>query len=97
MEANMGKSYRIPTYYSDDLKEAEEYPDDIAVRRFIVYKKDAPPCLMYQLIRKYTDHKGNERTKKIAGMSGVFAEFIKNSPKLDAMQTMMVNAHQGRD
>tara|TARA_R100001530_G_scaffold10886_1_gene10670 strand:+ start:52 stop:360 length:309 start_codon:yes stop_codon:yes gene_type:complete len=91
----MGKSYRIPTY-SDALKEAEKHPDDIAVRQFFMHRKGAPPRQMYQLILKYTDYHGNERTKTIAGMSVAFAELIKNSPKLDAMQAMMVNAHRGR-
>jgi len=91
----MGKSYRIPTY-ADALKEAEKHPDDIAVRQFFMHRKGAPPRQMYQLILKYTDYHGNERTKTIAGMSVAFAELIKNSPKLDAMQAMMVNAHRGR-
>ena len=91
----MGKSYRIPTY-ADALKEAEKHPDDIAVRQFFMHRKGAPPRQMYQLILKYTDYHGNERTKTIAGMSAAFAEIIKNAPKLDAMQTMMVNAHRER-
>ena len=91
----MGKSYRIPTY-PDALKEAEEHPGDIAVRQFFMHQKGAPPRQMYQLILKYTDYRGNERTKTIAGMSAAFAEIIKNAPKLDAMQTMMVNAHRER-
>jgi len=91
----MGKSYRIPTY-ADALKEAEKHPDDIAVRQFFMHQKGAPPRQMYQLILKYTDYHGNERTKTIAGMSVAFAELIKNSPNLDAMQAMMVNAHRGR-
>ena len=81
---------KADTYY-DDLAEAEKHPGDIAVRRFLVYQEG----VQYQLIQKYIDFKGDERTKTIAGMSGVFAEFIKNVPKLDAMQTMMVNAHRG--
>jgi hypothetical protein len=81
---------KADTYY-DDLEKAENHPGDIAVRRFIVYQKG----VQYQLIQKYIDFKGDERTKPIAGMSAVFAEFIKNAPKLDALQTMMVNAHRG--
>ncbi len=86
----MARSFKADTYY-DDLAEAEKHPGDIAVRRFLVYQEG----VQYQLIQKYIDFKGDERTKTIAGMSGVFAEFIKNSPKLDALQTMMVNAHRG--
>jgi len=89
----MGKSYSIPTY-PEALKEAEQRPGDITVRQFFMHPKGVPPRQMYQLILKYTDHLGNERTKKLSAMSAAFAEFIKNSPKLDAMQKMLVEAHQ---